>query len=262
MTPGGGELTVGRSFFGPRRAKSAICRGGGLARTLMFHANVKTASFIAAAAAATTVGLTAPAARAADGPLLGFSVDGYVSPTWDHSVTDMRNGQPHNPTRSAAGLATLFNVDDLVFGGIVDGMPGILGDGRLSVGGVFGWQPRSGEDRYQLLGEIGEERFSDVGGNLLTTPSVDETTLGYVGARLGMTHTLTADGRFELGVWAFVRKDIGDAVVSNTSGSFGGEETVTPYRLGGYSGGVSLRVGLRFDQKRSVEPTGTEVSRI
>ena len=63
-------------------------------------------------------------------------------------------------------------------------------------------------------------------------------------------------------VWAFVRKDIGDAVVSNTSGSFGGEETVTQYRLGGYSGGVSLRVGLRFDQKRSVEPTGTEVSKI
>jgi len=228
----------------------------------MFHANVKTASFIAAAVAATTVSLAAPAARAADVPLLGFSVDGYVSPTWDHSVTDMRNGQPHNPTRSAAGLATLFNVDDLVFGGVVDGMPGILGDGRLSVGGVFGWQPRSGGDRYQLLGELGEERFSDVGGNLLTTPSVDETTLGYVGARLGMTHTLTADGRFELGVWAFVRKDIGDAVVSNTSGSFGGEETVTQYRLGGYSGGVSLRVGLRFDQKRSVEPTGTEVSRI
>jgi hypothetical protein len=261
LTPGGGELTVERSFFGARRAKSAIFRLGGLARTLMFHANVKTASFIAAAAAATTVGLTAPPARAADGPLLGFSVDGYVSPTWDRSVTNTQNGQAHNPTRSAAGLATLFNVDELVLGGIVDGMPGILGDGRLSVGGVFGWQPRSGEDRYQVLGEIGEERFSDVGGNLLATPSVDETTLGYVGARLGMTHTLTADGRFELGVWAFVRKDVGEAVVSNTSGSFGGEDTVTQYRLGGYSGGVSLRVGLRFDQKRAAEPTGTELSK-
>jgi hypothetical protein len=228
----------------------------------MFHANVKIASFLAAAAVATTVGLTASAARAADGPLLGVSVDGYVAPTWDRTVTDMQTGQPYNPTRSAAGLATLFNVDELVFGGVVDGMPGILGNGRLSMGGVFGWQPQSGNDRYQLLGEMGEERFTDVGGSLLTTPSVDGTTLGYVGARLGLTHTLTADSHFELGVWAFVRKDIGEATVSNTSsGLGGGEDTITQYRLGGYSGGVALRVGLRFDQKRSVEPTETELSK-
>src|SRR5262245_53554197 len=227
----------------------------------MCHANMKIASLLAGAAVAAIVALAAPAARAADGPLLGFSVDGYVAPTWDRSVTDMQSGQPHNPTRSAAGLATLLNVDELVFGGVVDGMPGILGNGRLSMGGVFGWQPRSGNDRYQLLGEIGEERFSDVGGNLFSTPSVDETTLGYVGARLGMTHKF-ADGPFELGVWAFVRKDVGEAIVSSTSSNFlGGEDTFTQYRLGGYSGGVSLRVGLRFDQRRSVEPTGTELSK-
>lgn len=226
----------------------------------MCHANMKLASFLAGAAVAATVGLTASAVRAADAPLLGFSVDGYVAPTWDRSVTDMQSGKPYQPSRSAVGLATLVNWDELVFGGVVDGMPGILGDGRLSMGGVFGWQPRSGDERFQVLGEIGEERFSDTGGNLLSTPSVDETTLGYVGARLGVTHTFGSDGPFEMGVWAFVRKDIGEAMVTNTSGNFlGGEDTTTQYRVGGYSGGVSLRVGLRFDQKKRVPESVADI---
>jgi hypothetical protein len=216
----------------------------------MCHAKMNITSFLAGAVVAATVGLTAPAARAADAPLFGLSVDGYVAPTWDRSVTDMQSGKPYQPSRSAVGLATLLNWDELVLGGVVDGMPGILGNGRLSMGGVFGWQPRSGSERYQLLGEMGEERFSDAGGNLLSTPSVDETTLGYVGARLGVTHTFGGGGPFELGVWAFVRKDIGEATVTNVSGNFGGEDTITQYRIGGYSGGVSLRIGLRFDQKR------------
>jgi len=218
----------------------------------MCHANMKIAKHLAGAALAAAVGLAAPAARAADAPILGLSVDGYVAPTWDRSVTDMQSGKPYQPSRSAVGVATLLNVDELIFGAIADGMPGIFGDGRLTMGGVFGWQPRSGSDRYQILGEMGEERFSDTGGNLFNTPSVDETTLAYVGARLGVTHTFGGGGPFELGVWAFVRKDIGEAVVTNTSGNFlGGEDTVTQYRVGGYSGGVSLRVGLRFDQKKS-----------
>jgi hypothetical protein len=217
----------------------------------MCHANMKIASILAGAAIAATVGLTAPAARAADAPLFGVSVDGYVAPTWDRSVTNMSSGQPYQPSRSAVGLATLLNWDGLVLGGVVDGMPGMFGNGRLTMGGVIGWQPRSGSERVQVLSEVGQERFSDVGGNLLNTPSVEATTLGYVGARLGVTHTFSGDGPFELGVWAFVRKDVGEATVTNTVGSFGGEDTVTQYRVGGYSGGISLRVGLRFDQKKS-----------
>jgi hypothetical protein len=216
----------------------------------MCHANMNITTYLAGAAVAAAVGLAAPAARAADGPLVGFSVDGYVAPTWDRSVTDMQTGQPHQPSRSAVGVATLLNLDQLAFGAVVDGMPGIFGDGRVSMGGVFGWQPRSGRDRYQVLGEVGEERFSDTGGTFLSSPG-GETTLGYVGARLGVTHTFGVEGPFELGVWAFVRKDIGEAIVTNVNGNLGGEETVTRYHLGGYSGGISLRVGLRFDQKRS-----------
>src|SRR5262249_46096624 len=79
LTPGGGELTVGRNLCSPHRAKSAIFRGAWLAWTLMCHANMKLKTSLLAAAVAATVGLTAPAAHAADGPLLGFSVDGYVA---------------------------------------------------------------------------------------------------------------------------------------------------------------------------------------
>ncbi len=88
------------------------------------------------------------------------------------------------------GLATLLNWDGLALGGVVDGMPGIFGDGRVSAGALVGWQPRLGSHRYQLLGEMGQERFSEVGGNLLSTPNTKETWLGYVGARLGMSETL------------------------------------------------------------------------
>ena len=69
------------------------------------------------------------------------------------------------------GLATLLNWDELALGGVVDGMPGIFGDGRLTMGALAGWQPRGGGHRYQLLGELGQERFSDVGGNLLAPPA-------------------------------------------------------------------------------------------
>ena len=118
--------------------------------------------------------------------------------------------------------------------------------------------------RYQLLGEIGQERFSDVGGNFFNTPSQHETWLGYVGARAGVTETLGHDGPFELGAWLFVRKDVGDATVTNTSSSFpilGGpsEETTTTYHVGGYSAGLAFRVGVRFDQKRPSSDSTTEV---
>ena len=95
-----------------------------------------------------------------------------------------------------------------------------MGDGRVSLGGLAGWQPRIGSHRYQLLGELGAERFSDVGGTLLSSPSARETWLDYAGVRLGVTETFGGDGPFELGAWVFVRKDLGQADVSSTSGNF------------------------------------------
>ena len=212
---------------------------------------MKIAYHLAAAFALTAITLAGPAAHADEPPLFGLSVDAYAAPTWDRSITDQQTGQPRQASRGMVGLATLLNWDGLALGGVVDGMPGIFGDGRVSAGALVGWQPRLGSHRYQLLGEMGQERFSEVGGNLLSTPNTKETWLGYVGARLGMSETFGSDGPFELGAWLFVRKDLNDATVTNTSGNlFGGDDTVTQYRLGGYSAGVALRFGVRFDQKR------------
>ena len=207
------------------------------------------------------VAFAAAPARAEQAPLFGFSVDAYAAPALDRSVTDQNTGEPYQRSRGMLGFATLLNWDELALGGVVDGMPAISGDGRLSAGALFGWQPQVSTHRYQLLGEIGQERFSDVGGNFFNTPSQHDTWLGYVGARAGVTETFGRDGPFELGAWLFVRKDVGDAIVTNTSSSFpifGGtaEETTTSYHLGGYSAGVAFRIGVRFDQRRSsAEPT-------
>ena len=43
---------------------------------------------LATAAAVTAVTVAAPAARAADDPLFGFSVDTYGAPIWDRSITN------------------------------------------------------------------------------------------------------------------------------------------------------------------------------
>jgi hypothetical protein len=221
---------------------------------------MKTAYHLAAAIALTAVTLAAPAAHADEPPLFGLSVDAYAAPTWDHSITDQQTGQPRQGSRGMVGLATLLNWDGLALGGILDGMPGIFGDGRVSAGALVGWQPRLGSHRYQVLGELGQERFSEVGGTLISMPNTKETWLGYVGARLGMSETFASEGPFELGAWLFVRKDINDATVTHTSGNFlGGDETTTQYRLGGYSAGVALRVGMRFDQKRPPPESTVEV---
>ena len=224
------------------------------------HANMKLAHHLAGAFALTAVTLAAFAAHADAPPLFGFSVDAYAAPTWDHSITDQQTGDLRQGSRGMVGLATLLNWDGLALGGVVDGMPGIFGDGRVSAGALLGWQPRSGPHRYQLLAEIGQERFSQVGGTVLSTPSTPETWLGYFGARLGMSETFGSDGPFELGAWLFVRKDVDEATVTSTTGNFlGGDDTTTQYRLGGYSAGVALRLGVRFDQKRPPSESITEV---
>lgn len=232
-----------------------------MAQAMKCHANMRTPRYLAVAFALMTLTLAAPAgARAEDAPLFGLSVDAYAAPTLDRSITEQQTGLPRQGARGMVGLATLLNWDQLALGGVIDGMPAIFGDGRLSMGALAGWQPRVGTHCYQLLGELGQERFSDVGGTLLSTPSTPETWLRYVGARLGLSETFGSDGPLELGAWLFFRKDLGDATVSNTSGNFlGGDDTTTQYRLGGYSAGVALRVGVRFDQKRAANDSTGEV---
>jgi hypothetical protein len=202
-------------------------------------------------------------ARADEAAPFGIAFDGYLAPTWDHSVNNQQTHQPESASRSKVGFTTMLTFDELAVGGVVDGMPGMSGEGRLTVGGVVGWQPRIGAHRYQLLGELGAERFSDVGGTALSTPSVGETWLDYVGARLGMTESFSSDSNLVLGAWLFVRKDLGEANVSTTQAGMGfGESTTTPYLVGGYSAGVAFRVGLRFEHGRTGSDLPTELTGI
>jgi hypothetical protein len=111
-----------------------------------------------------------------------------------------------------------------------------------------------------VLGEIGAERFTDVGGGLFSTTRPHQIWLGYVGARLGVSETFWRGQHFELGAWMFARKDLDQATAINTgNGFFGGEGTTTNYQVGGYTAGAALRVGLRFDQRRAV-PWSMEVA--
>ena len=221
---------------------------------------MKLAYHFGPAAALTAVMLASPGARAAEDDLFGFSVDAYAAPTWDRSVINQQTREPRAAARGAIGLATVLSFDALALGAIVDGMPGIMGDGRVSLGGLAGWQPRVGSHRYQLLGELGAERFSDVGGTLLSSPSARETWLDYAGVRLGVTETFGGDGPFELGAWVFVRKDLGQADVSSTSGNFlTGEETTT--RIGWAAIQAASRCGSASASIRSVRPSNRRAGR-
>ena len=214
---------------------------------------MKLAYHCAAAFALTAVTLAAPAARADDAPLFGFSVDAYAAPTWDHSITDEQTGAPRQGSRGMVGLATLLNWDGLALGGVDRRHAGDLRR-RPAVDGRAGRLAAAAGQRTATSCSASWARSASAtsAGTLIGMPSTPETWLGYVGARLGMSETFASDGPFELGAWLFFRKDIGDATVTNTTGNFlGGDDTITQYRLGGYSAGVALRVGVRFDQKRA-----------
>jgi hypothetical protein len=196
------------------------------------------------------VALAGAGVRAQEPPPLGLSVDGYLASGWDSSVTNETNGGPQDRDRGLVGLTALVDVRDFAAGGVVDGFPGLFGGGRLTVGGLAGWQPRFRRFRWQLLGELGAERFSDVGGNLLTSPGTHETWLGYTGARLGFSITPGRGEHFELGWWLFVRRDLGEATVTNSSSNWiDNSVTTTTYHLGGSTAGAALRVGVRLDRK-------------
>src|SRR5437763_8652208 len=115
-----------------------------MARRLYCRANMKIDHRFATAVALATVTLASAGARGGEVSGFGIAVDGYMAPTWDHSVSDQQTGAPERASRGKIGVSTLISVDEFALGGVVDGMPGIFGEGRLTVGGVVGWQPRIG----------------------------------------------------------------------------------------------------------------------
>jgi hypothetical protein len=235
-----------------------VTRIATMARTLKYRANMKTFCHLGVAAAFVALTLAAPGVRAEEAAGLGISMDGYVAPTLDRTVANQDTGAPSSGRNIVLGVAALANFGPLAVGGVVDGNSG-FGPGRLTMGGIAGWQPQSGRSRLQVLGELGAERFSNVAGGLVSVSNPEEIWLPYVGARLGMTQTFGRGDHFEMGWWLFARKDLGESSASIDKGSFlGGEPLITTYTVGGYSGGAALRIGVRFDQKRRASESSVE----
>lgn len=185
-------------------------------------------------------------AKAEEAPRLvkGFSLDGSLAAVADESVTNVDSGEKGSRT-ALFGATALANVGMFAFGANVDGAPGIFGDGRLSIGGLAGWQEARGRFSFQILAEAGGHRFNQVGGNFFATQLGDPTHwLPYAGARLGATMSLPAKDFFQMGIWLFARQDIGEATVTNEGFPLlGGDVTYTNYRLGGFQAGLALRIG-------------------
>jgi hypothetical protein len=166
--------------------------------------------------------------------------DGSVALASDVAGTTSRSGH--------LDLDVLANVGDLAFGSGLAWAPGILGNGRLLLGGRLGWQPTWRNTRIQLLAEGGMHRFDTVGGDFLSSASPPVVTLPYVGAQVGMTRTFVRRGHLEYGLSLHLRQDLDQQIVVNSEGGLlGGPPTVTNYRVGGTMLGATLAIGFRVE---------------
>ncbi len=192
------------------------------------------------------VGVGAAAARAEEPADRGLSLAAWAGTAFDRSVAASETGRPLHDAAPMVGATGLGNVERVAIGGAVDAIPGMLGEGRLSLSALLGYQPQIGAFRYQLLGEAGGHRFTDVGGTLFARRPGTETWLPFAGVRLGAARTYPAHSVGEVGVWVFGRYDIGQKTVTNVR-DFMGDETRTDYRVGGYMVGLAVQVGLRLE---------------
>jgi hypothetical protein len=130
-------------------------------------------------------------ARAQSALERGLSVDVQVAATLDRTVTYSDDGAPYRETSGLLGLSAVGNLGELAIGGSIDGFPGIFGDGRMALGGLAGWQPKIGNLRIQTLGEVGADRFSNVGGSFFSEQlGAKNSWLPYGAVRLGVTRSL------------------------------------------------------------------------
>jgi hypothetical protein len=183
-------------------------------------------------------------ARAGESADRGLSLSAWMGGAWDRGVTTA-DGRPIHTEALLAGLTGVGNIEHLAIGGAVDVKPAALGDGRLSMSALLGYQRAMGRNRLQLLAEVGERRYSGVGGSLSARQEGSDPWLPFVGARLGLVRTMPARGFVELGVLVFARYDLGRTGVTTVSTFL--DETRTEYRVGGFMAGLALQAGLRLE---------------
>jgi hypothetical protein len=196
-----------------------------------------------AVAAILGVAGAARAARADEPADRGMSLSVSVGAAVDHSVTAIDSGRPVNETAPIVGALGLGNIEHVAIGGAVDATPATLGNGRLSVSALLGYQQQIGHTRLHVLGEAGRHRFSEVGGTLLGRQLGPDVWMPYAGLRLGAARTVPEHGLFQAGVSLFARYDLEQVTVTHVS-DFMGDETRTDYRLGGLTAGVAVQVGM------------------
>ena len=193
-------------------------------------------------------------ARADEAADRGISMSAWAGAALDRSVASADTDRPLHDGAPLVGATALGNVRQLALGGAVDATPRANGDGRLSLAVLLGFQPEVDQIRFQVLGEAGGHRFSDVGGNMFRHQLGPDTWLPYLGVRLGLARTVPARGLLEVGGWLFGRYDLGRVTVTSVDGFLGGESP-SAYRVGGWMCGLALQVGLRLE---AADPRRTE----
>lgn len=180
----------------------------------------------------------------------GLAMNGWAAIGADRSVNHVSGGEPLHEGMVLGGLTTMVNIRHVEIGASVDGMPAIFGDGRLSLGGLAGWQASRGPAvRLHVLAEGGLHVFTDVGGGIFSHQEGASTWLPYLGLRIGATRTIPAGRHFDVGVWLFARNDIGTERVTTVDSGFFGPSTSTQYDVGGLTAGLALHIGLRFEKR-------------
>jgi hypothetical protein len=189
---------------------------------------------------------TAGAVRADEPADRGISLSAWAGGALDRSVTAADSGHRVGAAAPIFGATGLGNIERVAIGAGVDATPSSLGNGRLSLGALLGYQRQIGRTRFRVLAEGGGHRFAPVGGPSPARPESD-AWLPYAGLRLGATRTVPAHGFVELGLWLFGRCDLGHKTVPIVSSSVPAEEGRTDYRLGGLWTGVAVELGMRLE---------------
>jgi hypothetical protein len=191
-------------------------------------------------------GVGARAAHADEPADRGLSLSTAVGGALDRSVTAADSGHRLNEAAPVIGATGVGNIERFAIGGAVDTTPGALGNARLSLGALVGYQQQVGRTRFSVLAEAGGHRFSDVGGTAFGRQMGQDTWLPFAGLRLGAARTVPAHGLIEVGAALFARADLDRTTVTHFSTVFD-TETQTDYRLGGFMAGLALQAGLRLE---------------
>jgi hypothetical protein len=197
----------------------------------------------AALAAAALLSLALPAgARALGFASLTVDVWGGVKrydalkltdATADATRDDLLDG-----SYNAVGATAVLKLGLLELGALYEGGLDYDRTKSMSLAGLAGPGLDAGPLRVELLGEVGAQRYSDIGG------TDEETWLPYAGVRPGLSlrFSVAPALRLVVGAWGFWRRDLD----RETVGSVLPEAPGPSYRVGGTSYGVVGRVGFEI----------------